>query len=65
MFLSAFLNEELSAGLMVPAALETLSKLSFSSFLVSEMFSLNDRAELCQRSTGTVEDSRCVVGLSA
>jgi len=65
LFLFAFLNEELSAGLMVPAALETLSKLSFSSFLVSEMFSLNNRAELRQRSTGTVEDFRCVVGLSA
>lgn len=43
--LAFFFNEELSPGLMVPAALETLCKVWCSSVLVSETFSLN-------RSTG-------------
>lgn len=61
LFLVAFFNEELSAGLMGPAALDTLSKLCFSSVLVSE--TLSYRAELYLRSRGPAESQTC--GLSA
>lgn len=61
LFLVAFFNEELSAGLTGPAALETLSKLCFRSVLVSE--TLSCRAELYLRSRGPPESQTC--GLSA
>lgn len=50
MFLAAFFNEELSAGLMGPAASETLSKCCVSSEVVAEMFSY--RAQFCLGSWG-------------
>lgn len=61
MFLVAFFNEELSAGLMGLAALETLSKLCVGGVLISEMLSY--RAELHVRSRGQAESNAC--GLSA
>lgn len=45
MFLIAFFNEELSTGLMGPAASETLSKCCISSEVVAE--TLSYRAEFC------------------